>query len=249
MDPPLCAGAALGQNESDALKETLGKKEDGQMKKELSVIGMDLAKSVFQVVGMDHHGAVVLRKRLSREALMAFIAQLLPTLIGLEACGSAHYWARQFREHGHEVKLISPQFVRPDVKSNKNDLVDAEAICEALTRPTMRFVPIKTVEQQDWQAVHRVRERLVAARTALVNEIRSLLAEYGIVLPKGITRFRAHVVECCERHTDQLSPLGQELFQQLYEEFVALDGRITYYLIAGIVRGRGAEVSCVPCRW
>jgi transposase len=160
---------------------------------------------------------------------MGFIAQLPPLLIGLEACGSAHYWARRFRAHGHEVKLIAPPFVRPYVKSNKNDTVEAEAICEAVTRPTMRFVPIKTVEQQDWQAVHRVRERLVTARTALVNEIRGLLAEYRIVLPKGITRFRAHVVESCERHTEQLSPLGQELFQGLSEEFVALDERIGYY--------------------
>jgi transposase len=199
------------------------------MKKELSVIGIDLAKSVFHVVGMDPRGQVVLRKRLSREAVMSFIVQLPPLLIGLEACGSAHYWARRFQEHGHEVKLIAPQFVRPYVKSNKNDTVDAEAICEAVTRPTMRFVPIKTVEQQDWQAVHRVRERLVTARTALVNEVRGLLAEYGIVLPKGITRFRAQVVECCERHTGQLSPLGQELFQRLYEEFVVLDERIGYY--------------------
>src|SRR3712207_1045608 len=132
----------------------------------VSAMGIDLAKTVFHVVGMDARGRVVLRKRLSREALMLFIAQLPPTLIGMEACGGAHYWARRFREHGHEVKLMSPQFVAPYVKSNKNDLVDAEAICEAVTRPTMRFVPIKTVEQQDWQAVHRVRERLVTARTA-----------------------------------------------------------------------------------
>jgi transposase len=191
-----------GSARVERLEKKENHKEAGTMKKQPTVLGIDLAKTVFHIVGMDRRGAIVLRKRLSRAVLMDVIAQLSPLLIGLEACGSAHYWARRFQTHGHEVKLISPQFVRPYVKSNKNDTIDAEAICEAVTRPTMRFVPIKTVEQQDWQAVHRVRERFVRARTALVNDIRSLLAEYGIALPKGITRFRAHVVGWCERHAE-----------------------------------------------
>ena len=126
---------------------------------------------------MDESGKIVLRKRLSRQALMPFIAKLPPVLIGLEACGGSHYWARRFREHGHEVKLMAPQFVKPYVKSNKNDTQDAEGISEAVTRPTMRFVPIKEVDQQDIQALHRVRERLMGARTALVNEVHGLMTQ------------------------------------------------------------------------
>ncbi|HEX8936257.1 MAG TPA: IS110 family transposase, partial [Pseudonocardiaceae bacterium] len=151
------------------------------MQQQLSVVGIDLAKRGFHVIGMDERGKIVLRKRLTREALLPFVARLSPVLIGMEACGGAHDWARRFREHGHPVKLIAPQFVKPYVKSHKNDPADAEAICEAVTRPTMRFVPIKEVEQQDLQALHRARERVVKARTALVNEIRGLLGEYGIV--------------------------------------------------------------------
>jgi transposase len=147
------------------------------MAQKISVLGIDIATLVFHVVGMDDAGHVVLRKRLARSELLHFIATLPPALIGMEACGSAHDWARCFRAHGHEVRLIAPQFVKPYVKSPKNDARDAEAICEAVTRPTMRFVPIKQVEQQDLQALHRVRERLMKARTALVNEIRGLLHE------------------------------------------------------------------------
>ncbi len=124
---------------------------------------------------MDNSVHVVLRKRLARSALLTFIANVPPLRIGMEACGSAHYWARCFREHGHDVRLIAPQFVKAYLKSPKNDTRDAEAICEAVTRPTMRFVPIKQPEQQDLQALQRVRERLIKARTALVNELRGLL--------------------------------------------------------------------------
>lgn len=149
----------------------------------LSVVGIDLAKRVFHAAGMDDSGKVVLRKRVTREALMPFIAQLPPVVIGMEACGGAHYWARRFRAQGHTVKVMAPQFVQPYVKSNKHDTVDAEAIAEAVTWPTMRFVPIKEVDQQDLQSFHRAREQVIKARTALVNEIRGLLGEYGVVLP------------------------------------------------------------------
>ena len=158
-----------------------------------------------------------------------FLAQLAPVLIGMEACGDAHYWARRLREHGHTVKLIAPQFVKPYVKSNKNDPADAEAICEAVTRPTMRFVPIKEIEQQDLQALHRARERVVKARTALVNEIRGLLAEYGIVLPQSVTKFRNGFLATLEAERVKLTALSQELFGQLYEEFGALEKRLAYY--------------------
>ena len=156
------------------------------MKQRLSILGIDLAKRIFHIAGMDDTGKIVLRKRVTREALMPFVAPRPPMVIGMEACGSAHYWARCFHAHGHTVKLIAPQFVKPYVKSNKHDPADAEAV----TRPTMRFVPIKEVDQQDLQSLHRARERVVKARTALVNEIRGLGSEYGIVLPQGVTTFR-----------------------------------------------------------
>jgi transposase len=147
------------------------------MKQEMSVLGIDIAKRVFHAVGMDNTGKIVFRKRLSRHDLMPFLAKLPSVLIGMEACGGAHYWARRVRAYGHEVKLMAPQFVKPYVKSNKNDSRDAEAIAEAVTRPTMRFVPAKDVDQQDIQALHRVRERLISERTALVNEVHGLMHE------------------------------------------------------------------------
>jgi transposase len=198
------------------------------MAQTISVLGIDIAKLVFHVVGMDDSGHVVLRKRLARSELLAFIANLPPLRIGMEACGSAHYWARCFREHGHDVRLIAPQFIKAYVKSPKNDARDAEAICEAVTRPTMRCVPIKQVEQQDLQALHRVRERLIKARTALVNEIRGLLSEYGIVLPQSITKFRALIVSKLQNEQAKLTALGTEVFWHLYDEFLNLEKRLAY---------------------
>jgi len=199
------------------------------MTQQMSVLGIDIAKLVFHVVGMDDTGHVVLRKRLARSELLPFIAKLPPLRIGMEACGSAHYWARCFREHGHDVRLIAPQFIKAYVKSPKNDARDAEAICEAVTRPTMRFVPIKRIEQQDLQALHRIRERLIKARTALVNEIRGLLNEYGIVLPQSITKFRTLIVSKLQNEQAKLTALSTEVFWQLYEEFLNLEKRLAYY--------------------
>jgi len=199
------------------------------MKHEMHVLGIDIAKRVFHAVGMDDRGHIVYRKRLSRHDLMPCIAQLPPVLIGIAACGGAHYWARRFRAHGHEVKLMAPQFVKPYVKSQKNDSRDAEAIAEAVTRPTMRFVPIKDVDQQDIQALHRVRERLIGERTALVNEVHGLMQEYGIVIPKGVSKFRQAVVEKLEAEKDKLTALSQEMFWKLVEEFAALEKQLAYY--------------------
>jgi transposase len=199
------------------------------MKHEMHVLGIDIAKRVFHAVGMDDRGNVVYRKRLSRHDLMPFIAKLPPVRIGIEACGGAHYWARRFCAYGHEVKLMAPQFVKPYVKSNKNDSRDAEAIAEAVTRPTMRFVPIKDVDQQDIQALHRVRERLIGERTALVNAVHGLMHEYGIVMPKGVSKFRQAVVGKLEAAKDKLTPLSQEMFWQLVEEFAALEAQLAYY--------------------
>ncbi len=141
----------------------------------ITTIGIDLAKNVFQVHGVDMRGHVVLRKQVRRDQLAAFMVNLPPCLVGMEACGSAHHWARKFQDFGHTVRLMSPQFVKPYVKSNKNDAADAEAICEAVTRPNMRFVPIKSVEQQAVLSMHRVRQGFVTARTAQANQIRGLL--------------------------------------------------------------------------
>jgi transposase len=199
------------------------------MKPAMSVLGIDIAKRVFHAVGMDERGKIVLRKRLSRHDLIPFLAKLPPVRIGMEACGGAHYWARRFRAHGHEVKLMAPQFVKPYVKSNKNDSRDAEAIAEAMTRPTMRFVPTKEVDQQDLQALHRVRERLIGARTALVNEVHGLMHEYGIVIPKGVAKFRQAVVGKLESEQDKLTPLSQEMFWKRIDEFAALEKQLTYY--------------------
>jgi len=139
----------------------------------ITTIGIDLAKNVFQVHGVDERGHLVLRKQIRRDQLAAFMVNLPPCLVGMEACGSAHHWARKFQDFGHTVRLMSPQFVKPYVKSNKNDAADAEAICEAVTRTNMRFVPIKSIEQQAVLSIHRVRQGFVTARTAQA-QIRSV---------------------------------------------------------------------------
>ena len=193
---------------------------------DVTTIGVDLAKNVFQIHGVNQHGKVLLKKRLSRSNFRRFMATLAPCLIGLEVCGGANYWYRTLRAFGHEVRLMSPQFVKPYVKTNKNDFNDAEAICEAVQRPTMRFVTPKTIAQQDLQNVHRVRQRLVSARTALVNQIRGLLAEYGLILPRQVGTLRQHLPSLLEDATNELTPLGRATFRQLYEELVGLDERI-----------------------
>ncbi|TLS71693.1 IS110 family transposase, partial [Mariprofundus erugo] len=157
---------------------------------EIKVVGIDLAKESFQLHGVNEQGHVIVRKKLSRRKLMLFMTHLPPCLVGMEACGGAHDWARKFRTMGHDVRLMSPQFVKPYVKSNKNDEVDAEAVCEAVQRPNMRFVPIKGIEQQDIQSLHRARSLAVSHRTAQLNQIRGFLMEYGLVAAKGVATLR-----------------------------------------------------------
>src|SRR6266496_5760944 len=157
---------------------------------EISMIGLDLAKNVFQVHGVDASGKVVLQRRLGRKAMEKFFAKLPPCTIGMEACGSAHHWARVIGGHGHDVKLMPPAYVKPYVKRNKNDGRDAEAICEAVSRPTMRFVPVKSVEQQATMAVHTTRALLVRQRTMVANSLRAALGELGIVAAQGIEGLR-----------------------------------------------------------
>lgn len=155
---------------------------------EIVRIGLDLAKTVFQVHGVAGDDRTVLKKTLRRDAVVPFFSQLSPCLVGMEACSGSHYWARVLSELGHEVRLISPQFVAPYVKSNKNDRNDAEAICEAVGRPSMRFVPLKSPEQLEIQAIHRIRQRLISDRTRLVNQVRGLLAEHVVVIARNISQ-------------------------------------------------------------
>ena len=194
--------------------------------KTIKVLGIDLAKQSFHVYGVNEAGHKVISKKLSRKQLLPFIAQLTPCLIGLEACGGAHHWVRVFGQFGHRVRMIAPQFVKPYVKSNKNDAVDAEAICEAVQRPNMRFVPAKSLEQQDIQSLHRVRSQLVARRTAQSNQIRGLLLEYGLIIPKGIGHVRQAVPEILAEGDNALTHLFREVLNELYEEMVHLDQRI-----------------------
>lgn len=198
--------------------------------RDITVLGIDLAKDVFQLHGTDSKGNKVLTKRLSRKKLSSFIGNLTPCLIGMEACGGAHYWARKFKELGHEVRLMSPQFVKPYVKTNKNDSADAEAIAEAVTRPTMRFVGIKEVGHQDIQSLHRYRERLIKNRTQLTNHIRGLLHEYGFVIGRGLKSLRVKLPEIlANERSQELTPLTKELFSDAYEELCALNERIDKY--------------------
>jgi len=197
--------------------------------KQIKRIGIDLAKSVFQVHGVDAHENVVLRKPLKRAKLRAFFAQCPACQIGMEACGSAHYWARELGKLGHTVHLIAPQFVTPYRKNDKNDGNDAEAICEALGRPTMRYVPIKDEEQQAVLCVHRARSLLVEERTALANQLRGLLAEYGLIIPQGVARLRAALPGILEDAENGVPMLAREVFADLTEQLRGLDTHIAAY--------------------
>ena len=192
----------------------------------ITTIGVDLAKNVFQVHGVDGRGKAVLRRTLKRPELARCFANLPPCLIGMEACGSAHHWARKLGEFGHTVKLMAPQFVKPYVKTNKNDARDAEAICEAVARPNMRFVPIKNVEQQALLGLHRVRQGFVVARTAQANQLRGLLAEFGIVMPKGIHFLQPRMPGILEDAENGLPGTTRELFARLFDHFRELDRQV-----------------------
>jgi transposase len=178
-------------------------------------LGIDLGKTEFHLVGLDSSGQVVIRKRCSRAQLLAFTRNLQVQLIGMEACGGAHFLGRALREQGHEVRLMPAQYVKPYVKTNKSDYIDAEAIAEAVQRPTMRFVPIKTEEQLDLQALHRVRERWVMRRTAVVNQVRSLLLERGLTLPKGRSHLDRQLPRILEDAELKLSGPFRVLLAQL----------------------------------
>ena len=193
---------------------------------ELRTIGIDLGKMVFHLVGMNLRGEVVVRKKLSRRQLLQFTANLHVDLIGMEACGGAHFLGRALREQGHEVRLMPAQYVKPYVKTNKSDFIDAEAIAEAVARPTMRFVPIKTDDQLDMQSLHRVRERWVMRRTAIVNQILGLLLERGITLRKGRRHVDAALPGILEDADSKLSGALRILLAQLKLELDQMAIRI-----------------------
>jgi transposase len=192
-------------------------------------LGIDLGKNSFHLWGVNAEDEQVLKRKLSRTKLRREVAKLEPCLIGIEACGSAHYWARELKALGHEVKLMAPQFVKPYVKGNKNDYNDAEAICEAVGRANMRFVTVKSVEQQDIQALHRIRQGEMKAHTALVNRIRGLLAEYGIVVAKRPERLRGALPEILEDGENRLTARFRPWLAALYEQLLESEARIKDY--------------------
>lgn len=187
----------------------------------ITTIGIDLAKTVFQLHGVNVHGKTVLRKQLKRDQVAAFFANVPPCLVGMEACSSSHFWARKLRSLGHDVRLMAPQFVKPYVKTNKNDTADAEAICEAVGRPNMRFVPIKSIEQQAVLSLHRVRQGFVKARTAQANQIRGILGEFGLIVPQGIAHIANRVPELIEDATNELPGSVRQLVERLLEHLKA----------------------------
>lgn len=193
---------------------------------EAITIGIDLAKNVFQVHGVDANGAVVIRRQLRRPRILAFFGKQPPCLIGMEACATAHHWARQLTQLGHEVKLMPPIYVKPYVKRNKNDAADAEAICEAVTRPTMRFVLVKSMDQQAVLMLHRSRELLVRQRTMLVNAIRAHMAEFGIVAPPGIQQVKELFGVVADAADDRLPESARCCLESLVRQFFGLHEEI-----------------------
>jgi len=197
--------------------------------KEIMALGIDTGKNSFHLHGVDAKGHRVLRKHFNREKMLEFMVNLKPCLVGIEACGGSHHLARQLKGLGHDVRIMAPQFVKPYVKSNKSDKLDAEAICEAVQRPNMRFVPMKSTDQQDLQSLHRIRSMAVAHRTSLINQARGLLMEYGVVLPKEPSYLRKQLPKLLEDTGNGTTAEFRELLEQLGEELVHMDKRIDGY--------------------
>jgi len=189
----------------------------------IASIGVDLGKTTFHLVALGEQGKVVVRKKFSRKQLLAYTANLQSSLIGIEACSGAHFIGAALRNQGHDVRLIPAQFVKPYVKSNKNDFLDAEAIAEAVARQNMRFVPIKTEDQLDLQALHRVRDRLVHRRTAIINQIRGFLLERGVTFAKGPANLRNRMPAILEDAEQNLSPRMRTLLARVWQEWKQLE--------------------------
>ena len=210
---------------------------------DITTIGFDLAKTVFQVHGADGEGRVVLRRKLRRGKVLAFFAGLPSCLVGMEACASAHYWARELQALGHKVRLIPPQYVRPFVKTNKNDAADAEAICEAVTRPTMRFAPAKSAEQQSVLMLHRARELLVRQRTMVINALRGHCAEFGLIVAQGALRVEELVAIIEDPGDERLPPLAREALGSLVEQLCSAQARIKQLEVTLLAWHRSNQAS------
>mgnify|MGYP001089985535 CR=1 FL=1 len=195
----------------------------------ITMIGLDIAKQIFHVAGLNQAGKVVLKRKLRRKQLLEWFAQQAATKVSMEGCASAHHWARELKKLGHEVQLIAAQHVKPYVVGNKNDYNDAVAIAEASGRPRIHTVAIKTVAQQDIQALHRMRKSVVVDRVALCNQIRGLLGEYGLIVNQGISALRKAIPEILEEGENGLTGLFRELLQQKYQQLQQLDEHMTYY--------------------
>lgn len=193
---------------------------------DITTIGVDLAKQVFAIHGVDQHGKMRIKKMLRREQMVPFFARLPPCIVAMEACGSAHYWARKLASLGHTAKLIAPQFVKPYVKGNKHDAADAAAICEAASRPSMHFVAVKSPDCQAVLALHRVREGFIKARTAQANQLRGLLAEFGLVVPQGMARLMKEVKGMIADDGNGLPDLMRQLAQRLLSHLLELDRQV-----------------------
>jgi transposase len=194
-----------------------------------TTVGIDLAKNVFSVHGVDAHGKVVLKKTVSRGKLLELFANLSPAVIGMEACSGAHHWARQLCNLGHDARIIAPRFVIPYRKSGKNDGNDAEAICEAVSRPAMRFVPVKSVDAQAVLCLHRIRSTVVAERTAQINQIRGLLSEFGLVMPKGRYPAQHHIPDILEDAENGLPSLARRLLHDIHQRIQTLNQQVLAY--------------------
>ena len=195
--------------------------------REVITIGVDIAKNVFQVHGVDAAGNIAIHKQLRRRGVLSFFGKQPPCLVGMEACASAHHWAREIAALGHEVRLMPASYVKPYVKRNKNDAADAEAICEAVTRPTMRFVAVKNTEQQSVLMVHRTRELLVRQRTMLVNAIRSHMAEFGIVARVGLPQVKDLLAVIADQEDDRIPPLARTCLAGLARQLLSLEREIS----------------------
>src|SRR5450756_3059531 len=193
---------------------------------QIASIGIDLGKTTFHLVALEERGKVVIKQKFSRKQLFAYTANLPSSLIGIEACSGAHFMGAALRDQGHDVRLIPAQFVKPFLKSNKNDFLDAEAIAEAVDRKNMRFVPIKTDDQLDLQALHRVRDRLMARKTAVINQIRAFLLERGVVFAKSPIRLRERMPDVLENADENLTPRMRNLLSCLWEEWKDLEQQL-----------------------
>jgi transposase len=193
---------------------------------EIRSVGIDLGKTTFHLVALGYNNKLLIKKKFSQKQLIAFTANMQTSLIGMEACSGAHFLGRTLREQGHDVKLIPAQFVKPFVKSNKNDFIDAEAIAEAVTRENMRFVPIKTDDQLDLQALHRVRDRLIARRTSVINQLRAFLLERGLVFAKSPAKLRERIPETLEDADEKITPRMRNLLSLLWEEWKDLERQL-----------------------